>query len=82
MEKKYSIEIDGRIYRLSERAIQILKLKKKSEKPIEVLKMPQKFDVIKVEPVESTESLEESPNESPEKAPERIIKRRRRTKKN
>lgn len=82
MEKKYEVEIDGHIHRLSERAIQILKIKKRTEKPVEVLKMPQKFDVIKVEP-----KIEPKAEPVAEKEPEvinkvREIKRRKpRTKK-
>lgn len=60
MEKKYEVEIDGRIHRLSEAAIKILKIKKRTEKPIEVLRMPQKFDVIKVEPKADIKTEEET----------------------
>lgn len=60
-EEKILVEIDGRLHRLSARAVEILKLKKSivpKEKPIELLKMPPRLDIIKAEKAEPIKLIE------------------------
>jgi hypothetical protein len=67
-EEKILVEIDGRLHRLSARAIEILKLKKSivpKDKPIELLKMPPRLDIIKAETVKLIEPPVVEPKAEP-----------------
>lgn len=82
-EEKILVEIDGRLHRLSARAIEILKLKKSivpKEKPIELLKMPPRLDIIKAEKVEPIKLIEPPVISATE--PEVTVKRTTNTRKN
>jgi hypothetical protein len=82
MDKKIAVEINGRIHNLSDRAISLLNLKKHivlKDKPIELLKMPPRFDDIKKVEIKKAEIKPEAQTEvKPEDKP--IVANRRRRK--
>jgi len=65
------VVINGKIHRLSERALELLNLEKiEKDQPIAIQKLPPNLDIIKIEKVPKQEIVKEVPKEAPKEVVE------------